>query len=349
MANKSTQGQMKRVTEAQLYGQTELKVKEDALSKDTTQWAYKTMNNIRDFEDTVYKYFMQGEIPGFLHLYAGEEAVATGVCAHLTDDDYITSTHRGHGHCIAKGCDLNSMMAEIFGKATGTNKGKGGSMHIADMDKGMLGANGMVGGGFGLGLGAGMSNKYLDNGNVSVIFFGDGASNEGNFHESMNMAKIWNLPVIFVCEMNYFAESTPQWYSSASDTIAERAKPYNIPTVRVDGKDFTQVYQAAGEAIERARNGEGPQFIEAVTYRNYGHFVGDEQKYKKQDGLEKEFADRDPITEFRQYALDNKLLTEKELDDIQADSEQAIKDAVTFAKESPEPDPSELFTDVYAD
>nr|WP_240430612.1 thiamine pyrophosphate-dependent dehydrogenase E1 component subunit alpha [Suicoccus acidiformans] len=309
---------------------------------------HKNMNDIRNFEDEVHRFFAQGAIPGFVHLYAGQEAIATGICAHLTDEDYITSTHRGHGHCIAKGCDLNGMMAEIYGKATGLGKGKGGSMHIADLDVGMLGANGMVGGGFGLGLGAGLRNKYLETDNVAVVFFGDGASNEGVFHECLNMAKIWNIPVIFVCEMNYFAESTPQWYSSASETIAERAAAYNMPGIRVNGKDITEVYKVAGEAIQRARNGEGPTLIECVTYRNYGHFEGDEQKYKSRDGLEKELAETDPIVEFRKYMVENNIFTDEEIDQIEEESRKDIEAAIEFAEKSPEPDPESLYEDVYA-
>src|SRR5699024_911475 len=239
----------------------------EGLTKDKARNIYKNMEDIRNFEENVKRFFAAGEIPGFVHLYSGEEAIATGVCSHLSDDDYITSTHRGHGHCVAKGGDLKAMMAEIFGKSTGLCKGKGGSMHIADLDKGILGANGMVGGGFGIAIGAAMRNKYQNNDNVVICFFGDGAANEGLFHECLNMASIWSLPVVFVNENNLFAEATPQWYSSASNTIAERAAAYNMPGVRVDGKDLMAVYDVAGEAIERARKGEGPSLIECVTYR----------------------------------------------------------------------------------
>jgi len=330
--------------------QTSTKAAAEAVTVDKAKDMYKTMEDIRNFEDNVKRFFSQGLIPGFVHLYAGEEAVATGICAHLTDDDYITSTHRGHGHCIAKGGDLNGMMAEIFGKATGLNKGKGGSMHIADVDKGILGANGMVGAGFGLATGAGMKIKYKKEDNVAVCFFGDGASNEGLFHECLNMASIWKLPIIFVCENNFFAESTPQWYASASDTIAERAQAYDMPGVRVDGKDLMAVYEVSAEYIERARRGEGPALIECVTYRNYGHFEGDEQKYKnKEDGLEKTLADRDPLNVFREYAIEHGLLSEEELDEIRAQSEADIEVAVEFAKTSPEPSPEALYEDIFAD
>jgi len=318
------------------------------VSTEKAQWILKTMYDIRNFEDEVHRIFTTGEIPGFVHLYAGEEAIATGVCAHLTDDDYITSTHRGHGHCIAKGCDLNGMMAEIYGKETGLCKGKGGSMHIADIDKGMLGANGMVGGGFPIAVGAGLRNKYLKTKDVAICFFGDGAANEGTFHEGINMAAIWNLPVVFVNENNSFAEATPQWYSSGSKTIGERAAAYGIPGETVDGKDLIAVYEAAGRAIERARSGKGPTLLECVTYRNYGHFEGDEQKYKNDAGKEKKIADVDCITAFKDYVLKQKVLTEKEVNEIAKASTEDIQAAITFAQESSVPRPEALFEDVYA-
>ncbi|EST89474.1 thiamine pyrophosphate-dependent dehydrogenase E1 component subunit alpha [Vagococcus lutrae] len=318
----------------------------EKMTKQKAEWIYKAMHDIRNFEDEVHRIFTSGEIPGFVHLYAGQEAVATGVCAHLTDSDYITSTHRGHGHCIAKGCDLNGMMAEIFGKETGLCKGKGGSMHIADIDKGMLGANGMVGGGFPIAVGAGLRNKYLKTDDVAICFFGDGASNEGTFHEGINMAAIWDLPVVFVCENNSFAEATPMTYSCGSKTIAERSVAYGIPGVRVNGKDLVEVYEAAGEAIARARRGEGPTLIECVTYRNYGHFEGDEQKYKAKEGDEKEFADFENITHFREVAIKNKWLTEKKAKEIEEQSRQDTEAAVQFARESSVPKPEALFEDV---
>ncbi|MGO2101070.1 thiamine pyrophosphate-dependent dehydrogenase E1 component subunit alpha [Vagococcus salmoninarum] len=319
----------------------------EKMTKEKAAWAYQTMQDIRNFEDEVHRIFTTGQIPGFVHLYAGEEAIATGVCAHLTDKDYITSTHRGHGHCIAKGCDLNGMMAEIFGKATGLCKGKGGSMHIADIDKGMLGANGMVGGGFPIAVGAGLRNKYLKTKDVAICFFGDGAANEGTFHEGINMAAIWKLPVVFVCENNFFAEATPQSYSSGSETIAERSVAYGIPGVRVDGKDLLAVYEAAGEAIDRARNGEGPSIVECVTYRDYGHFEGDEQKYKAKEGSEKDLANRDCLPEFRAVAIKNKWLTAKQADEIEATSVADTETAVKFAQDSPVPSPEALYEDVY--
>lgn len=318
------------------------------MQKDKAQWIYEKMNDIRNFEDQLHVLFAKGEIPGFVHLYAGEEAVAVGACAHLTDEDQITSTHRGHGHCVAKGGDLKGMMAEIFGRATGLCKGKGGSMHIADFAKGILGANGMVGGGFPIATGAALRNQYLKTKNVAICFFGDGAANEGTFHESLNMASIWKLPVVFVCENNMFGEATPQSYASASKTIADRAPAYNMPGKTIDGKDVVAVYEEMGKAIERARKGEGPSLIECRTYRKYGHFEGDEQKYKATSGEEKVWADIDCIQVFRQRAIKEKWLSEKQLKDIEKASEKRIDDAVEFARQSPIPSPEALYEDVFA-
>ncbi|HFI0081527.1 TPA: thiamine pyrophosphate-dependent dehydrogenase E1 component subunit alpha [Streptococcus suis] len=326
---------------------TDFEVQE--FSPDLAKSTFKTMWDIRNFEENARRFFAAGQIPGFVHLYAGEEAIATGVCANLTDADYITSTHRGHGHCVAKGGDLNGMMAEIFGKETGLGKGKGGSMHIADLDIGILGANGMVGGGFGLAVGAAFRNKYFKTDSVAVCFFGDGAANEGNFHECLNMASIWKLPVIFVNENNLFAESTPQWYSSASATIAERALSYDMPGVRVNGKDLIAVYEVAKKAIERARRGEGPTLIEAVTYRNHGHFEGDEQKYKAPSGEEKDWADVDPLDVFKDYVLEHQILTEEEIKKIVEQSKEDVANAIQFAQDSPIPSEASLLEDVFAD
>lgn len=318
------------------------------LSKEAAARIYNRMNDIRHFENRLHELFSKGEIPGFVHLYAGEEAVAVGVCDHLTNDDQITSTHRGHGHCVAKGCDLNGMMAEIFGRATGLCKGKGGSMHIADLDKGMLGANGMVGGGFALAVGAALRNKYLKTRDVAVCFFGDGASNEGSFHESLNMAAIWKLPVVFVCENNGFAEATPRSYACASPTIATRAIAYNMPGKTIDGMNVVEVRSEVGQAIERARNGEGPSLIECMTYRKFGHFEGDEQTYKTSEGEEKALADRDCINIFREYALAENLLSAEEADEIERQSLERIEEAVRFARQSPIPAPESLFENVFA-
>ena len=318
------------------------------MKRSTAEWIYNKMNDIRNFEDRVHGLFAKGEIPGFVHLYAGEEAVAVGVCAHLTEEDSITSTHRGHGHCVAKGCDLNRMMAEIFGRKDGLCGGKGGSMHIADIDTGMLGANGMVGGGFALATGAALRNQYLGTDAVAVCFFGDGASNEGVFHEALNMAGIWKLPVVFVCENNMFGEATPQNYACASETIAQRAAAYDMPGKVIDGKNVIEVYDEVGDAIKRARKGEGPSLIECRTYRKYGHFEGDEQAYKATEGTEKEFADLDPIPRFREDAIEKGWLSKKKADEIEKASDKRIDDAIEFAEKSPIPDPEDLLSNVFA-
>lgn len=315
------------------------------MEKEQARWIYKTMNEIRFFEEKVHKIFSDGRIPGFVHLYVGEEAVATGVMSQLSDDDYITSTHRGHGHAIAKGCDLNGMMAEIMGKRDGLGHGKGGSMHVAEIDKGMLGANGIVSGGFGLAIGASISIINQGKDNVAVCFFGDGAANEGNFHEGLNFASILDLPVLFICENNQFAEGTTHDYASASETIAERAVAYNMPGVRVDGMDVVEVYKATQEAVERAKKGEGPTLIECDTYRKYGHFEGDEQKVKSPDDRN---ADKNATVEFRKRAIEENWLTEKEADEIEKAAEQAVEDAVKFAEESELPDEDSLYKDVFA-
>ncbi|WP_251460138.1 thiamine pyrophosphate-dependent dehydrogenase E1 component subunit alpha [Weizmannia agrestimuris] len=324
-----------------------VKAGELQLTKEKAQWMLQKMFEIRKFEDKVHEVFATGILPGFVHLYAGEEAVAVGVCAHLNDQDMITSTHRGHGHCIAKGCDLKGMMAEIYGKATGLCKGKGGSMHIADLDKGMLGANGIVGGGFPLACGAALTARVKKTSNVSVCFFGDGANNHGTFHEGINLAAVWKLPVIFVAENNGYGEATPFHYASSCKTIADRAVAYDIPGVRVDGKDIVAVYQAAKEAVERARNGEGPSLIECVTYRNYGHFEGDAQTYKAEAEKAKQLNEKDAIVQFKKFVLEQNLFSEADINSLEQKVEQEIEEAVKFSEESPYPDPSELLKDVY--
>jgi len=316
------------------------------LSREKLLWMYERMRLIRDFEDRIAGLFAAGELPGFLHFYAGEEAVAVGVCAHLNPDDFITSTHRGHGHCIAKGVDVNQMMAELYGRATGACKGKGGSMHIADVDKGMLGANGIVGGGAPLAAGAGLTAKYNKRGQVAVCFFGDGANNQGAFHEAANLAAIWKLPVIFVCENNGYAEATPVNYATSVQDIAARASAYNIPGLVVDGQDVFAVYEAAGEAVRRARAGEGPTLLECKTYRYYGHFSGDPGGYRSEEEIN-EAKRRDCLERFKRQVLDRGLLTQAELDEIDRRSKEAIEQAVAFAKSSPLPSPEEVTPDVY--
>lgn len=316
------------------------------LDKETLLHLYETMVTIRMFEDRVKAEFAKGRIPGFVHLYAGEEAVATGICRNLRSDDTITSTHRGHGHCIAKGCDVDGMMAEIFGKATGLCKGKGGSMHIADVEKGMLGANGIVGGGPPLACGAALTAKVLGTEQVCICFFGDGAAEEGSFHESMNLAAIWKLPVVFIAENNGFAESTPASYHCAIENISDRAAGYGVPGASVDGMDVFAVYEAAQQAINRARRGMGPSLIECKTYRFNGHFEGDQQLYKT-DALQQSMKERDPITHFRAVTTQQGLLTTEELDAIDARMQRRIDDAVDFADRSAYPALTEVDTDVY--
>ncbi len=316
------------------------------LSKEQLLGVYERMKLIRTFEDRSAELFAEGKLPGFVHLYAGEEAIAVGVCSHLTDKDHITSTHRGHGHCIAKGVEVNEMMAELYGKATGSCKGKGGSMHIADVNKGMLGANGIVGGGGPLACGAGLSAKVRGTDDVTICFFGDGASEQGTMHESMNLAKIWGLPVVFVCENNGFAETTPASYHASVKDIADRATAYSMPGFTVDATDFFAVHEAAGEAIARARRGEGPTLIECKGFRYYGHFEGDTKLYYTEEMWE-DFKARDPIGRFRQRVLDRKLATEAELGEIDARIQQQVEDAVKFAEDSPYPAPEDCLTDVY--
>lgn len=316
------------------------------ISKDRLLWMYRRMRFIREFEERLHADFAAGKIPGFVHLYAGEEAVAVGVCATLRDDDFITSTHRGHGHCIAKGVDVRAMMAEIHGKATGACKGKGGSMHIADVDKGMLGANGIVGGGPPLACGAGLTAKVKGTDQVTVCFFGDGASNQGTTAEGMNLAGIWKLPVIFVCENNRYAETTAAEYSVSGRDIAARARGYGMPSLAADGQDVFAVYEATHEAVARARRGEGPSFIEAQTYRYYGHFEGDTVRYRTKDE-EQFYRSRDCIERFRKTVLGQELLSKSELDALDREASDAIEDAVRFAQQSAFPAPEETLTDVY--
>lgn len=305
------------------------------------------MCRIRLFEETVEKHFLNGEIPGFVHLYIGEEAIATGVCANLTKSDYIESTHRGHGHTLAKGAEVNKAMAEIYGRKTGFCKGKGGSMHIADFSVGMLGANGVVGGGFNLAVGAALGIKMQGRKDVSVVFFGDGASNRGTFHEGANLAAAWNLPVIFVCENNKWASTTPHGTQTSVENISDRAVGYGMPSAIVDGNDVFEVYEAAKKAVERARQGGGPTLLEAKTYRIKGHFVGDPELYRTKEEVKEQFEKNDPIKRFEMKVLEEKWMTEKELAAIKEEEEELIKKSIEFAKSSPFPDESELFEDLY--
>ena len=318
------------------------------ISRSTMLWAYERMVLIRKFEERIRELFAAGKLPGFVHLYAGEEAVAVGVCANLRDDDFVTSTHRGHGHCIAKHVEVRSMMAELYGKATGACKGKGGSMHIADVDKRMLGANGIVGAGMPLACGSALMAKVKKTNQVTACFFGDGSSNQGNFHEALNLASIWKLPVVFVCENNLYAETTSIEYSVNIKNIGDRALGYGIPGVVVDGMDFYEVYEKTREAVGRARAGEGPTLIEAKTYRYYGHFEGDAGGYRTKEEI-KMYRDRDPIAGFKRRALAENVLTEGELEEIEKKTQAEIDASVEFADASPYPALEECLTDVYVD
>ena len=317
-----------------------------AIAKEKLIDMYRTMVRIRRFEERVAREFAEGNIPGSVHSYIGEEAVATGAIAHLRKDDYIMSTHRGHGHMIAKGGQTDRMMAELFAKKTGYCLGKGGSMHIADLDIGMLGAAGIVGSGIPIATGAGLSAKMRGTDQVTLCFFGDGASNLGRFHEGINLGAVWKLPVIYICENNLWAVSVPTSCSLAISNIADRAIGYGIPGIVVDGMDVMAVYEAAGEAVARARRGEGPSLIEAKTYRFRGHFEGDSGTYRPKEEIE-EWLKRDPLKSFKEKLLEMKLLTEKKADEIDQEMLAEIDQAVKFAQESPFPEPEETLENVY--
>ena len=310
---------------------------------------YTTMTTIRHFEERGIPETGQRGVSASIHSSAGQEAVATGVCANLTDEDYIGSTHRGHGHCIAKGVDPKLMMAELFGRSTGPNKGKGGSMHISDMSKGMLGTNGVVGASIPLALGAALTSKIKKLGRVAVAFFGDGGSSQGVTHESMNLASIWKLPVIFLCENNGYAMSTPSEYAVSITHIADRAQGYDMPGVHVDGMDVFAVYDATAQAVARARAGEGPTLIECQTYRYYGHTVFDNPLTYRSKEEEDHWRARDPLKLFREAVLPQGDITAEELDQIDAEAVTLMEEAVKFADESPFPEPVELYDDVYVD
>jgi pyruvate dehydrogenase E1 component alpha subunit len=309
--------------------------------------AYRTMRTIREFEERLHTEFATGEIPGFVHLYAGEEAIAAGVCAHLGDDDYIASTHRGHGHAIAKGCDVKAMMKEIYGKRGGLCKGKGGSMHIADLDVGMLGANGIVGGGPPLVCGVGLSAKVRGTRQVGISFTGDGGSNQGTFLESLNLAAVWHLPCVFVIENNGYAESTSNNFHQSGIDVAKRADGFGLPGVVVDGHDFFAVYEAAGEAIARARSGGGPSLLECKTNRYYGHFEGDQQTYRGPGEVERIRAERDCLEAFRKRVTSAGLAEGSDLDAIDVEVGTLVDEAVAEAKAAADPTLDDLLTDVY--
>ena len=307
---------------------------------------YRTMKLIRRFEERTNELYLQGRVPSTLHLYIGQEAVATGVCAGLRADDYVLSTHRPHGHSLAKGVDPKAILAELMGKATGCCKAKGGSMHVGDFSKGVFPAVAIVGGNIPIAAGAGLAAKMRGTGQVAACFFGDGASNEGAFHEGLNIAAIWDLPVVFICENNLYAASTPFSLAFKVENVADRACAYGIPGVVVDGMDVLAVYRAAKEAIERARQGGGPTLLECKTYRFCGHSRSDPRTYRGREE-EAEWAKLDAIPRLRQWLVGSGISAEDQLDEIDTWVEQTFEEALAFAEASPEPDPSELYTDVF--
>ena len=316
------------------------------IDRDTLLWMYRTMVTIRRFEEESKRQADRGKLRG-MHSSVGQEAVPTGICAHLRADDFVLGNHRSHHHCIAKGVDLDEMMAELLGRATGTNKGKGGTMHIADIEKGMLGANGVVGSNIPVATGAALSARMQGKDNVSVVFFGDGASSQGALHEAMNLASIWKLPVVFVCENNRYAEATPFEYSVAGGSVAARAAGYAMPGVTADGQSALEMYEVGGEAVGRARAGEGPTLIEAQTYRYEGHFGADNPLAYRSEEEESEFRARDCLEHLRGHLLAGGVADESELAEIEARAVEAVEAAVRFAEESPFPEPDALYEDVY--
>jgi acetoin:2,6-dichlorophenolindophenol oxidoreductase subunit alpha len=317
------------------------------VTKEQVLEAYRVMRTIREFEERLHREFATGEIPGFVHLYAGEEAIAAGVIGHLGPDDYVASTHRGHGHAIAKGCDVKGMMAEIYGKSTGICHGKGGSMHIADIDQGMLGANGIVGGGPPLVCGVGLTAKVKGTDQVAVSFTGDGGSNQGTFLEALNLASAWHLPVVFVVENNGYAEATSSAFHQAGIDVAKRADGFGMPGVMVDGFDYFAVRETAGEAIARARSGGGPTLVECKVGRYYGHFEGDQQTYRGPNEVEDLRRDRDCLDTIARRVTDGGLVEQSDLDAIDQAVATLIDEAVAEAKAAPDPTPADVLTDVY--
>jgi len=319
-----------------------------SLNKEKYAALYHSMLRIRRFEEAAIDVFSAGKIPGFIHSYIGEEAIAVGVCEALEPGDQITGTHRGHGHCLAKGMRMDRMMAELYGKATGYNKGKGGSMHIADFQCGVLGCNGIVAGGIGLATGAAWGHLIKGDGRVVACFFGDGAMNRGSFHEAVNMASIWSLPVVYVVEANGWGISCSTEYAINLADLSERAKAYGIPGVSVDGYDVLAVHEAATAAIDRARRGDGPSMLVCNAPRMRGHEEGDPQTYRPKEDVEKARRN-DPLPRFRTHLLDQQLLTEAEIQAIADSVEQEVAAAIRFADESPYPAPEEAFEDLFVE
>jgi pyruvate dehydrogenase E1 component alpha subunit len=316
------------------------------LDKQRLLLMYRNMLRIRRFEERLADESAQGNIPGLLHLYVGEEAVAVGACSALRKDDYITSTHRGHGHCIAKGGELRKMMAELFAKETGYCKGRGGSMHVAAPDIGIVGCSAIAGAGIPIAAGVGLSAKLRKTDQVCVSFFGDGASNTGAFHEGMNLASLWELPVVYVLENNLYAISTPAARSSKLKNISDRAAAYGMPAAIADGMDVLSVYETVSEAVARARKGQGPTLVECKTYRFRGHHEGDPKKgetYRNKQEMD-EWEKLDPILRLKDEMIKGKKATQAELDAIDQEVMKELEDAVTFAKESPSPKPEDATT-----
>jgi pyruvate dehydrogenase E1 component alpha subunit len=318
-------------------------------TREQARWMLERLTLIREFEERL-KWLVENGVPvGAVHLYIGQEAVAVGTCAALRGDDWIASTHRGHGHCIAKGVEVRAMMAELYGKATGTNRGKGGSMHVTDITKGVLGVNPIVGAGAAHAIGAGLSAKVRKTDQVCAAFFGEGAAGIGTLHEAMNMAAIWKLGVVFVCENNGYAQATPVEYALSIPNVADRAASYNMPGEVVDGQDVVAVYDAVQRAVAHARSGAGPSLIECKTYRYYGHHQGDDPlRYRTKDE-ERAARERDCVQRFRQYVQAHALLTASEIEDVDAGVKALLDDAVEFAEKSPVPEASELHSHVYVE
>ena len=319
----------------------------EKMSRDKKIAILKQMYQIRHFEEEVDKFILKGMIYGTCHLYTGEEACAVGAVAALNKEDYITSHHRGHGHCVAKGADLKLMMAELLGRRSGYCKGKGGSMHIADLNLNNLGANGIVGGGVGIATGAALTCKLRKNNKMSLCFFGDGASNQGVFHESINIASVWNLPVIYFCENNQFGMSTPLMKTINIERISDRKASYGIEGITIDGNDVVEVYNTVSHFVEKCRKGEGPVLIEAVTYRWRGHSKHDWQPYRTKEDVEA-WKEKGPIKRYIKYLVDNKVVTKKEIKELEDVVLSEIKVAVEYAENDPHPDLSEVDKDVYA-
>lgn len=320
----------------------------DAYNAEQLKQALRKMLLIRKFEEGAEDSYTRGLIHGTMHLSIGQEASAVGCCMPLSDTDQITSTHRGHGHCIAKGADISRMFAEFFGKETGYCKGRGGSMHIADFKTGNLGANGIVAGGIPIAVGAALTSKRLKLGKVVVCFFGDGANNEGAFHESLNMASIWKLPVVFVCENNKYGMSTSTERSTAVQHIAHRAAAYSLPGITVDGNDFSAIAEAVHKAVKQARAGRGPSLIESITYRWRGHSKSDRNRYRSKQEI-KEWMEKDPIYRFSNFLQNHNILSQQDIDALEADVDREIAEAIAFAKASAYPVVTDVERDVYTE